>query len=209
MVGSGPKTIIWNHDIFGWDSGRTRETADLVAAQGFLVLLPDWYRGDSREPSAADAGDFLKAQSDWTLLGLDFREKVLPLAKENGADKIGSLGTCWGTYCVIRQCAEPEVTAGASWHPAHSFITSLMGEDEKELLSKINGRQLFMPAGEDDPATKIGGLGEQVLGKQLQIEEFPSMKHGWTVRGDLQDSEVAKEVNRAIQTTLNFFKECL
>ena len=67
-----------------------------------------------------------------------------------------------------------------------------------------------MPAGEDDPATKveivkiflfsmpllpfsrcdvttrilqIGGLGEQVLGKRLQIEEFPSMKHGWTVRG--------------------------
>ena len=24
VVGSGPKTIIWNHDIFGWDSGRTR-----------------------------------------------------------------------------------------------------------------------------------------------------------------------------------------
>jgi len=84
-----------------------------------------------------------------------------------------------------------------------------MGEDEKELLSKINGRQLFMPAGEDDPATKIGGLGEQVLGKRLQIEEFPSMKHGWTVRGDLLDSEVSKEVKRAIQTTLNFFKECL
>ena len=34
------------------------------------------YRGDSREPSASDAGDFLKAQSDWTVLGKDFREKV-------------------------------------------------------------------------------------------------------------------------------------
>ena len=67
-----------------------------------------------------------------------------------------------------------------------------------------------MPAGEDDPATKVllvkaflfihieillkevcphlsfwklGGLGEQVLGDRLQIEEFPTMKHGWTVRG--------------------------
>ena len=30
---------------------------------------------------------------------------------------------------------------------------------------------------------KIGGLGEQMLGKRLQIEEFPSMRHGWTVRG--------------------------
>ena len=67
-----------------------------------------------------------------------------------------------------------------------------------------------MPAGEDDPATKVllviafiflliriwfkevcldislwklGGLGEQVLGDRLQVEEFPTMKHGWTVRG--------------------------
>jgi len=209
MVGSGPRTIIWNHDIFGWDSGRTRETADLVAAQGFLVLLPDWYRGDGREPTAADAGEFLKRQSDWSVIGKDFREKVLPLAKENGAIKIGSLGTCWGSYCVIRQCGEPEVTAGASWHPAHSFIASLMGEDEKDLLSKISGKQLFMPAGEDDPATKLGGLGEQVLGDRLQVEEFPTMKHGWTVRGDLADPEVSSEVKRAINTTLTFFKEAL
>ena len=34
------------------------------------------YRGDGRDPSAADAAEFLKAQSDWTVLGKDFREKV-------------------------------------------------------------------------------------------------------------------------------------
>ena len=28
--------------------------------------------------------------------------QVIPLAKEHGAGKIGSLGTCWGSYCVIR-----------------------------------------------------------------------------------------------------------
>ena len=28
VVGSGPKTIVWNHDIFGWDSGRTRFFCD-------------------------------------------------------------------------------------------------------------------------------------------------------------------------------------
>ena len=37
---------------------------------------PIRYRGDGREPTAADAGEFLKAQSDWTVLGKDFREKV-------------------------------------------------------------------------------------------------------------------------------------
>ena len=31
---------------------------------------------------------------------------------------------CGDDKCV-RQCGEPEVTAGASWHPAHSFIARL------------------------------------------------------------------------------------
>ena len=30
-----------------------------------------------------------------------------------------------------------------------------MGEDEKELLEEIKGNQLFMPAGEDSPSTKV------------------------------------------------------
>ena len=34
------------------------------------------YRGDGREPTAADAGEFLKRQSDWSVIGKDFREKV-------------------------------------------------------------------------------------------------------------------------------------
>merc|ERR1712226_664551 len=30
-VGQGPKCIIWNYDIFGFDSGRSRQMCDLVA----------------------------------------------------------------------------------------------------------------------------------------------------------------------------------
>ena len=42
-----------------------------------------------------------------------------------------------------------------------------------------------MPAGNDDPNVKMGGLGKKVLGDWLEILEFPDMVHGWTVRGDL------------------------
>ncbi len=44
---------------------------------------------------------------------------------------------------------------------------------------------MFMPAGNDDPNVKMGGLGKKVLGDVLEILEFPDMVHGWTVRGDL------------------------
>jgi len=33
-VGTSSKCIIWNHDIFGVDGGRTKQMADFVAANG-------------------------------------------------------------------------------------------------------------------------------------------------------------------------------
>ena len=35
-VGSGPKCIIWNYDIFGFNSGRTRQVADNLAKEGTI-----------------------------------------------------------------------------------------------------------------------------------------------------------------------------
>ena len=33
-VGQSDKCIIWNYDVFGFDGGRTRQMADLVADHG-------------------------------------------------------------------------------------------------------------------------------------------------------------------------------
>ena len=33
-VGNSSRCIVWNYDIFGFDSGRTRELADLIASKG-------------------------------------------------------------------------------------------------------------------------------------------------------------------------------
>ena len=37
-TGSGPKCVIWNYDIFGFDGGRTRQMADYVASQGATLF---------------------------------------------------------------------------------------------------------------------------------------------------------------------------
>ena len=75
---------------------------------------------------------------------------VLPFAKELGATSFGAIGTCWGSYMVVRQGAYPEFKAGVSMHPSHSPISGLIGEEEKDLLVPIQCHQLFMPAGEND-----------------------------------------------------------
>ena len=47
---------------------------------------------------------------------------------------------------VLRECAYPEFKAGVSWHPSHSPISGLLGEEERELLAPVTCPQLFMPA---------------------------------------------------------------
>jgi len=66
--------------------------------------------------------------------------------------------------------------------------------------------QLFQPAGNDGPEVKIGGLGAQILGDKLQIIEFPDMVHGFLARGDMEKAEVARDVRKAVENIVTFFK---
>merc|ERR1712079_882093 len=147
-VGSGSKCIIWNYDIFGFDSGRTRQTADLFAEAGYLVIIPDFYRGTWKDPTGPmpDVMQFIKDQTQWSKLQRDLETIVLPFARSKGAQEFGAIGTCWGSYMVIRESSYPEFRAGVSWHPSHSPITGLVSEQERELLEQVQCPQLFMPA---------------------------------------------------------------
>jgi len=209
FVGNAPKCIIWNYDIFGFNSGRTRQTADLFAEAGYMVIIPDFYRGTWKDPTSPDVVQFIKDQTDWSKLKVDLEEKVLPFAKSKGATSFGSLGTCWGSYMVLRESAYKEFLAGVSWHPSHSPIAGLLGEDEKSILEVVKCPQMFMPAGADADSCKLGGLGEQVLGSKLSVLEFSTMQHGWTVRGDMSNPAIKENVNKAITETLEFFSKHL
>ena len=67
----------------------------------------------------------------------DWKEAVLPYAKDHGCITFGAIGTCWGSYMVVRMSADPLVSAGVSMHPSHPNMIPQFGEDEKEILSKI------------------------------------------------------------------------
>ena len=117
------------------------------------------------------------------------------------------LGFCWGSYVVVKMSESPIIKAGVSMHPSHSKICEQIGENEELLLKNIKCPQLFLPAGNDHPATKFGGTGKKVLGDALTIIEFSDMQHGWSVRGDLADPVVERDVVKAFNFTLAFFKQ--
>ena len=55
----------------------------------------------------------------------------------------------------------------------------------------------------------LNGLGKQVLGDGVEIIEFPDMRHGWTVRGDLADPAIERDVKKAFNLVLAFFGKYL
>jgi len=210
-VGSGEKCIIWNYDIFGLNAGRTKMLADMFADCGYLVLIPDWYRnGEGKAPTEPDVVEFLKSKTQWTSLATDWTEKVLPYAKSLGAKRFGAIGTCWGSYMVLRLSAEADFFGGVSWHPSHTPISGLLGESASELVKGIKCPQLVCPAGGDAKEDLNGEAHQQLVGEQMwQVEEFLEMKHGWTTRGDMKDEKVKRDVHKAIEDAIGFFKKHL
>lgn len=89
------------------------------------------------------------------------------------------------------------------------LFLGLLDENEEEILKNIKSPQLFMPAGADPASTKMGGLAKKILGDGLEVIEFPDMRHGWTTRGDLSDPTIERDVKKAFNFVLAFFKKYL
>lgn len=212
-VGNSSKCIIWNYDIFGFEGGRSRQMADFLADNGYMVIMPDYYRGKMKDPFASPGNEtveFLIQESNWSgQLKGDWENIILPYSLKNGAKTFGTIGTCWGTYVVVRLASYVEMKAGVSLHPSHSPVINMLGENEEQILKEIKSPQMFMPADNDDPNVMTGGLGKKILGDGLEIIEFPEMAHGWTVRGDLSKPEVERDVKKAFNFVLAFFGKYL
>ena len=76
-------------------------------------------------------------------------------------------------------------------------------------MKDIKCPQLYLPSENDSETVKKDGLSKQILGDALEIVEFPDMKHGWTIRGDLTEKNVDRDVKKAFNLVLSFFKKYL
>jgi len=216
QTGSGSKMVVWSHDIFGLtgansDKGRTKEWADYLAENGYNVLVPDWFRGNNMPGGwfGPDTPAWLAARSIWTNILADWETVIYPFLEEQSPSSIGLIGTCWGSYPVVRLSTLNTVSAGVSMHPSHPNLMRTAGEDEKQVLGGIKSQQLFLLEGDAGDSLKAGGVSGKVLGDKLTVVEFPDMEHGWTVRGDLENPVIARDVQKAKELVLDFLGKYL
>lgn len=216
VTGGPSKTaVIVAYDIFGFHAGRVKQICDTLAAEGHLVVLPDFYRGDNVEKGLSrgeEKMDWIKGQSAPGPLLDTFENVLLPYVESQGVERVAAMGWCWGTWFVVKAGGTGRIVAGVAPHPSHPKLAKFNGEEEDDVLAAVKCPLLLLPAGDDPESTKAGGANERVLkqqGFECKVQEFPDMKHGFISRGDINDPLIARDVQQAMSSAVSFLNEYL
>ncbi|XP_068160551.1 carboxymethylenebutenolidase homolog [Antennarius striatus] len=175
------KAIIVIHDVFGWELPNTRYIADMLAANGYVAVCPDFFVGKEPWSPSGDWSIFWEWVKDRKQTEMNKEvDAVLRFLKEQcGAKRIGVVGFCWGgiaTHYISLQY--PEIKAGVS---NYGIISDR--EDKYALKSPT----LFIFAGNDDfvPLDTVSNLEASLKQKctvDYQVKIFPGQTHGFVHR---------------------------
>ena len=167
------------YDIYGFGSqSRIRSVCDRFAEAGFLVILPDFFRGQqwSKQRMEAEGRPGLVkwvkqfkwrrsggeeddggARADGGGLEGDFRAAVAYLrANLPAGAKVGCAGFCWGAWIAVRGSIIGTLSAAYSAHPS-VHVENQHGGSDVALASQVKCPQLFHTAGSDNANLKTGG----------------------------------------------------
>lgn len=221
--GKWPAVLVWT-DILGLRP-VFRELGQRLAAQGYVVLVPNPFYRNAKAPVVGDTFDFTKPED---------RAKVMPLAAALTADasvsdarsyvafldaqpqtdkkkKMGVQGYCMGGPLSFRTAATApdRVGAAATFHGG-GLVTD-KADSPHLLIPKIKAEVLCAVADNDDkrdPAAK-DTLKAAFAAAHLTatVEVYDGCNHGWTVRGSQIYNEAGAE--RAWAELLALYKRNL
>ncbi|KAF7661770.1 hypothetical protein LDENG_00253660 [Lucifuga dentata] len=175
------KAIIVIQDIYGWQLPNTRYMADMLAANGYIAVCPDFYVGKEPWSPGHDWSTFQEWLEDRKPANINKEvDAVLRYLKEQcGAKHIGAVGFCWGgiaTHYLGLQY--PELKAGVS-------VYGIIREEEDRYELKIP--TLFIFGDNDDyiPLDQVSILEAKLKEKctvDYQVKIFPGQTHGFVHR---------------------------
>ena len=203
VVGSGSKGVVVNMDIFGLEMGGTREFCDKLAAAGFNVILPDYFRGnpwsEARYP-ITDKNEFM----NWITPYCDVKKEVeysLNYLKEQQCNSFGTVGFCYGGMVSFKFFGQyDEVKAISILHG--SFVQDDDAPNVKPVVQLLDSKD------EPDRTTMNEILGKK-FGDNYEYKRFNTMDHGWSIRGDRSNADIQKERDQAYVMTETFLKKHL
>ena len=221
--GTWPAVLIWT-DILGLRP-VFREMGRRLAAQGYVVLVPNPFYRSARAPVVTGAFDFnnpddrqkvMALRAAMTDDGVD-RDAVAFLAfldaqpQTDKAKKAGVQGYCMGGALAFRTAAavSARIAAVGSFHGGNGLVTA-KPDSPHLLIAKTNAAFLVCQAQNDDAAQpEVKERLKEAFaaaGKQAVVEVYHA-NHGWCVPGSQAYNE--GEAERAWAALGRLYKAAL
>lgn len=164
--------------------------------------MPDFFRGNPwpLDKPLIGVAEFFQ-QNDWkTVIRPSFIEAISYL-KENGVEKVASIGFCWGAKMSVAALVEKLVVAVACPHP------SLLN-DGVECATGLPGPICFILSKDEGPFTAWYKAVEEApenFRRLSSIYRFDTMHHGFMgARGDFSNKENKEKADEGVQIIVNF-----
>ena len=221
--GSWPGVLVWT-DILGLRP-VFREMGRRLAAEGYIVLVPNPFYRNAKAPVVDGSFDFSKPED---------RAKVMPMAQALTADanisdaksyvafldtqpqtdkkkKMGVQGYCMGGPLTFRTAATASERVGAAATFHGGGLVTDKPDSPHLLIPQMKAEFVCAVADNDDkrdPAAK-DKLKEAFAAAHLKakVEVYEGCNHGWTVRGSQVYNETGAE--RAWAELLALYKRNL
>ncbi|KAG5587015.1 hypothetical protein H5410_047449 [Solanum commersonii] len=186
---------------FGYEAPNLRKLADKVAAEGYYVVVPDFFYGDPYNPENKERTVQVWLQSHGTDKGFEDAKKVIAALKDKGISAIGAAGFCWGGKVVVQLATSENIQAAVLLHP--SFVSVDDFEEVKAPIAILGAEIDHLT-----PPELIMQF-KEFLSSKPEVDSFvkiyPGVAHGWSVRYNEEDKKAVQSAEEAHQDMLNWF----
>ncbi|CAJ1038769.1 hypothetical protein NXY56_008267 [Leishmania guyanensis] len=195
-------------DIFGM-LANSKRLADMLAEQGYLVVMPDFF-GAQAWPMSEWPADFESArwiQHKAKISKFDTfaprMENAIALLRQMGCAKVGVIGMCWGANLTFMMAAQGKIDAAATAHPVN-----LTSDNVKAAKVPV----LVMPSKDEPPMDEVeAAIDAHSVAPHVYVR-FGSLPHGFfgaRYDPDAYTPEERKDVETARGLLVDFFNKSL
>ena len=209
-------------DIWGVDSGTTREVADDVSREtGTVVVVVDPWEADAwpaawGPPMGGLLGSNVLWFIPWMRRHFNAERKAHVVAavhsflESNGAEKWAWYGFCGGCLVGAAFAKDPRNRGSVAIHPAFNAFALAGGPSLQQAIGAMKGAMLVMPAKNDGDTARVAAPEAlRAAGFECRVRPFDEEMHGFVPRGDVNNPTTAKNRKLAIEETSAFVKSVL